>query len=116
MMGDFILSRWLTSFLNQNLSLTRGPRLDWLKKDQNPNKIETHLDDKENPQQVDQKENLADGKEGPSNRYLGDQLMVIMNNAADANHDNGDGDIDGSSDSNIDGNGDSDGDGHRQDR
>ena len=49
MMGDFILSRWSTSFLNQNLSLMQGLRFDWLKKDYNPNKIETHLDDKENP-------------------------------------------------------------------
>ena len=42
--------------------------------------------------------------------------MVIMKNAADTNHANGDGDIDGSSDSNNDGTGDSDSDGHRQDR
>ena len=81
-MDDFILSRWSTSFFNQNLSLTQGPRFDWLKKDQNLNKIETHLDDKRNPQQVDKKEDLADGKEGPSNRYLGDGPMVIMKNAA----------------------------------
>ena len=42
--------------------------------------------------------------------------MVIMKNAADANHANENGDIDGSSDSNIDDIGDSDSDGHRQDR
>ena len=40
--------------------------------------------------------------------------MVIMKNAADANHANGD--IDGSSGSIIDGIGDTDGGGHRQDR